>query len=63
MGHSGHGCDEEIVRCTLYLEEEHLEHLDELAKEYSAMLGQRWTRSAVVRLAVGDFLTKVGRIT
>jgi hypothetical protein len=45
------------------LEEEHIEHLDELAKEYSKTLGQRWTRSAVVRLAVGDFLTKLGKIT
>jgi hypothetical protein len=63
MAHSDHEHTEEIVRCTLYLEDEHIEHLDELAKEYSKALGQRWTRSAVVRLAVGDFLTKIGRIT
>jgi len=63
MAHSEHEHTEVIVRCTLYLEDEHIEHLDELAKEYSKTLGQRWSRSAVVRLAVGDFLTRIGRIT
>jgi len=55
--------EEELKRCTLYLETEHIEHLDMLALEYSKNLGQRWARSAVVRLAVGDFLTKIGKIT
>jgi hypothetical protein len=60
----GHAhAEEELRRCSVLLEEEHIEHLDELAKEYSKTLGQRWTRSAVVRLAVGDFLTKLGKIT
>jgi hypothetical protein len=54
--------EEELRRCCVFLEEEHIEYLDELAKEYSKTLGQRWTRSAVVRLAVGDFLTKLGKI-
>ncbi len=51
-----------LKRCTIYLEDEHLEIIDDLAKEYTRKLGQRWTRSAVVRLAVSDFLTKIGKI-
>ncbi len=62
-GEDTHGHGEELRRCSVFLEAEHIEHLDELAKEYSRTLGQRWTRSAVLRLAVGDFLTKIGRIT
>lgn len=52
----------ELKRCTVFLESDHIESLDELARRYSKELGQRWTRSAVVRLAVGDFLTRMGRI-
>ncbi len=51
-----------LRRCTIYLEDEHLEALDELAREYTERLGQRWTRSAVVRLALSDFLTKIGKM-
>lgn len=54
---------EELIRCTIFLEEEHIESLDELAKEFSKNLGQRWTRSAVVRLAVGNFLTNMKKMT
>ncbi|HHL40120.1 MAG TPA: hypothetical protein ENJ37_06410 [Deltaproteobacteria bacterium] len=54
---------EELVRCTLYLEEDQLEALREVARSYTEELGQKWSVSAVVRLAVGDLLTKLGRLT
>lgn len=53
---------EELKRCTIFLEADSIEYLDELARRYAKELGQRWTRSAVVRLAVGDFLTRMGKI-
>lgn len=53
---------EQLKPCTIFLEDEQVEALDELAKEYTKVLGQKWTRSAVVRLAVGDFLTKMKKI-
>lgn len=61
-GGSGKGERITLKRCTLYLEDEHLEMLDELAREYTERLGQRWTRSAVIRLALSDFLTKIGKM-
>ncbi len=56
----GHGA---LKQMTVMLEEEHVDALKELSKEYSEMLGQRWSVSAVLRLAVGDFMTKIGKIT
>ena len=54
---------EKLIRSTIYLEDEHIEALEKLASEYSRTLGQRWTKGAVVRLAVSDFLSKMGRIS
>lgn len=54
---------EELKRVSILLEEEQIEQLKELAEEYKAKLGQRWTLSAMVRVAVGDFLTRMGRIS
>lgn len=53
---------EELKPCTIFLEDEQIEALDELAEEYSKTLGQKWTRSSVVRVAVGDFLTKMKKM-
>ncbi|MBI3752851.1 MAG: hypothetical protein HY266_02245 [Deltaproteobacteria bacterium] len=53
---------EELRRCTIFLEEEQVEALDELAKEFQKNLKQKWTRSAVVRLAVGNFLTNMQKM-
>jgi len=57
-----HG-QEKLVRVTLYLEEDHVEALDRAAKEYSELLKQRWSRGAVVRLALSDFFSRRGEIT
>ncbi len=54
---------EKLVKVTLYLEEDHVEALDKAAEEYSKMLKQRWSRGAVVRLALSDFFSKRGEIT
>lgn len=54
---------EPLKKITVMLEEEQVERLKELAEEYRAKLGQRWTLSAIMRVAVGDFLTKMGKMT
>ena len=63
MGH-GHGHEEEpLQKVSVMLEEEQVEKLRELAVEYKTKLGQKWTMSAMVRVAVGDFLSKMGKFT
>lgn len=54
---------EELKKVTVALEEEQIDMLKELAVEYREKLGQRWTLSAMVRVAVGDFLTKMGKMS
>ncbi len=61
--HAEHDHHEKLVKISVTLEEEHIEHLRELAKEYTDKLGQRWSISALLRVACGDLLTKMGRIT
>lgn len=54
---------EELKRVTVMLEEEQVELLKQLAVEYRAKLGKGWNMSAMVRVAVGDFLTKMGKMS
>ncbi len=54
---------EPLKSVTVMLEEDQVEVLNELAGEYSQKLGQEWDLDAVVRLAVGDFLSRLGRIS
>lgn len=54
---------EGLKRLTVTLEEEQVEMLKELAADYRERLGQRWTLSAMVRVAVGDLLTRMGKIS
>jgi hypothetical protein len=58
-----HTHDEELKELTVTLEADQVEILEELAGQYSGELGQDWDLSAVLRVAVGHFLTKMGRIT
>lgn len=53
---------EPLKKVTVSLEEEQIELLKELAGEYRKKLGPKWNMSAMVRVAVGDFLTKMGKI-
>ncbi len=53
---------EKLVKTTVYLEEEVLEALDEFKEKYSKETGQRWSRGAVVRLALSEFFARQGKI-
>ena len=66
MTGGGHGDDhhhEDLKTVTIELEFDQVEEMEKLAAEYSAKLDQEWDLGAVVRLAVGDFLTKLGKMT
>lgn len=52
-----------MVELTVTLEEDQVAVLKELAEEYKAKLNQDWDLSGVLRVAVGAYLTQVGRIT
>lgn len=62
-GHEGHDHDDVLVEVTLELEEDQIEVLEKLAREYSAELKQPWDLGAVVRVAVGSFLNNIKRMT
>ncbi|MBI5740095.1 MAG: hypothetical protein HZA16_05170 [Nitrospirae bacterium] len=53
---------EKLIKTTLYLEEEVLEALKEAAGEYSKETGQKWSKGAVVRLALSEFFSRRGKI-
>jgi hypothetical protein len=57
-----HSHEEDFVELSVTLEEDQLCELKKLAKEYTEELNQDWDVSAVIRVAVGDFLNKLGRI-
>ena len=54
--------DEKLVKTTVFLEEDVLEAIEELAAQYSKETGQRWSRGAVIRLALSEFFTRRGKI-
>lgn len=54
---------EALKRFTVYLEEEQVEALQEVARELRQAYGGRWSRGAVLRLALSQFLTQRGRLT
>ncbi len=55
--------DHEILKkLSVYLEEEVIEALDELALEYSRETGQKWSRGAVIRVAMSEFFSRRGKI-
>ncbi len=62
-GHGSHASCEKLQKITLNLEEDQVAVLKELAAQYSKDLDQRWSVSAVARVAVGAFLANIGRIT
>jgi len=53
---------EKLKQTTVYLEEEVIEALEELAEEYSEEMGQKWSKGAVIRLALSEFFSRKGRI-
>jgi hypothetical protein len=53
---------EKLVRMTVYLEEEALEALEEFAEIYTAETGKRYSRGAVIRVALSEFFTNRGKL-
>ncbi len=53
---------EKLKKITVYLEEEVLEALQEVAEEYSKDTEQRWSRGGVIRVALSEFFSKRGKI-
>ncbi len=53
---------ERLVKTTIYLEEDILEALREMAEELTSETGKRWSTGAVIRLALSEFFTKRGKI-
>ncbi len=53
---------EKLVKTSMFLEEEVMEAIEELALEYSKETGKKWSRGAVIRLALSEFFSKRGKI-
>ena len=53
---------EKLKKISVSLEEEVIEALEEAAREYSKELGQRWSRGAVIRVALSEFFSRRGKI-
>jgi hypothetical protein len=53
---------EKLIKTSVHLEEDILEALEELAEEYSGETGQKWSRGAVIRLALSEFFSRRGKI-
>ena len=53
---------EKLVKTSVYLEEEVKDALEETARELAHETGKKWSRGAVIRLALSDFFTRRGRL-
>ena len=53
---------ETLVKTTVYLEEEVLEALEETALTFEQETGRKWSRGAVIRVALSDFFTRRGKL-
>ncbi len=53
---------EKLIKTSVYLEEEVIEALEEAAKELEKETGRRWSKGAVIRVALSDFFTRRGRM-
>ena len=53
---------EKLLKTSVHLEEEIVEALEELAEEYSRQTGRKWSRGAVIRLALSEFFSRRGKI-
>lgn len=54
--------NERLQKITVYLEEEMIEALDEFSKRYTKETNKRWSKGAVIRLALSEFFTRQGRM-
>lgn len=53
---------EKLVKTSVFLEEEVIEALEELAGQFSKETGRKWSKGAVMRLALSEFFSRRGRI-
>jgi len=53
---------EKLKKTSIYLEEEVLEALEEAALELRTETGMKWSKGAVIRLALSDFFTRKGKM-
>lgn len=53
---------EKLVKTSVYLEDEVIEALEEAALELEKETGRKWSRGAVIRVALSDFFTRRGKI-
>ena len=53
---------EKLKKFTVHLEEEILEALTETAEELEKETGIKWSKAAVIRLALSDFFTRKGKM-
>lgn len=53
---------EKLVKTSVYLEDEIHHALEEFAKKYSAETGQKWSKGAVIRVALSEFFSRRGKI-
>lgn len=53
---------EKLKKTSVYLEEEVLEALEEAALELEKETGMKWSKGAVIRLALSDFFTRRGKM-
>jgi hypothetical protein len=54
--------NEKLRKTSVYLEEEVLEAVEETARELERETGRRWSKGAVIRVALSDFFTRRGKI-
>ena len=53
---------EKLKKISISIEEEVLEAIEELAEEYSKETGRKWSKGAVIRVALSEFFSKRGKI-
>lgn len=53
---------EKLLKTSICLEEEVIEALQETAAEFEKNTGLKWSKAAVIRVALSDFFTRRGRI-
>ena len=53
---------EKLKKISISIEEEVLEAIEELAEKYSKETEQKWSKGAVIRVALSEFFSKRGKI-
>jgi hypothetical protein len=53
---------EKLIRTSVHLEEEVIDALEKTARELEKETGRKWSKGAVIRLALSDFFTRRGKI-